>query len=110
MVGRGILSQKNYEVLASRLHDRLKELHLDLDKMAADHEDAVAEELRSAGERLLHAEKDGVKDAYLAGIISERVFKRLLSRVDERLHDLATVPHKGGALDEINNDNRNGQT
>jgi CPA1 family monovalent cation:H+ antiporter len=105
MVGRGIVSRKNYEVLAPRLHDRLKELHLDLDKMAADHQDAVAGELQSARERLLHAEKDGVKDAYLAGIISERVMKKLLSRADERLHDLDTAPSKGGALDESGNDN-----
>jgi CPA1 family monovalent cation:H+ antiporter len=88
MVGRGILSQRNYETLAPRLHDRLKKLQLDLNRVAADHQTAVAEELYRAEERLLYAEKDGIKDAYLAGIISEKVMKSLLSRVDERLYVL----------------------
>jgi CPA1 family monovalent cation:H+ antiporter len=88
MVERGILSQRNYETLAPRLHDRMKEVQVDLDRVAADHQTAVAEELYRAQERLLHAEKDGIKDAYLAGVISEKVMKSLLSRVDERLYVL----------------------
>ena len=88
MVGRGILSQSNYELLAPRLQDRVQELHIDLEEAAADHQNAVAEELHLAQERLLHAEKDGIKEAYLAGVISEKVMKKLLSKVDERLFSL----------------------
>ena len=88
MVGRGLLSQSNYDLLAPRLQDRVKELHVDLAEAAADHQNAVAEELHLAQERLLHAEKDGIKEAYLAGVISEKVMKKLLSQVDERLFSL----------------------
>jgi CPA1 family monovalent cation:H+ antiporter len=88
MVGRGLLSQSNYDLLAPRLQDRVKELHVDLEEAAAEHQDAVAEELHLAQERLLHAEKDGIKEAYLAGVISEKVMKKLLSQVDERLFSL----------------------
>lgn len=88
MVGRGLLSQSNYELLAPRLQDRVQELHMDLEEAAADHQNAVAEELHLAEKRLLHAEKDGIKEAYLAGIISEKVMKKLLSQVDERLTSL----------------------
>jgi hypothetical protein len=61
---------------------------MDLEEAAADHQNAVAEELHLAEKRLLHAEKDGIKEAYLAGIISEKVMKKLLSQVDERLTSL----------------------
>ena len=88
MVGRGLLSQSNYDLLAPRLQDRVKELHVDLAEAAADHQNAVAEELHLAQERLLHAEKDGIKEAYLAGVISEKVMKKLLRQVDERLFSL----------------------
>ncbi len=88
MVGRGLLSQSNYDILAPRLQDRVQELHVDLAEAAADHQNAVAEELHLAQERLLNAEKDGIKEAYLAGVISEKVMKKLLSRVDERLFSL----------------------
>jgi CPA1 family monovalent cation:H+ antiporter len=108
MAGRGILSQRNYKVLAPRLHDRLQELHLDLDRVAADHEDAVAEELHRAEGRLLHAEKDGIKDAYLAGIISERVMKKLLSQVDEKLYGLEVAKGKHGAPNDSDDDSKNG--
>ena len=97
MVGRGLLSQLNYELLASRLQDRVKELHADLEEAAAEHQNAVAEELHLAEERLLHAEKDGIKEAYLAGIISEKVMKKLLSQVDERLFFLEISTKKRGA-------------
>jgi CPA1 family monovalent cation:H+ antiporter len=97
MVGRGLLSQSNYELLAPRLQDRVKDLHMDLEKAAADHQNAVAEELHLAEERLLHAEKDGIKEAYLAGIISEKVMKKLLSQVDERLSSLETSTKEPGA-------------
>ena len=108
MAGRGILSQRNYEVLAPRLHDRLQELHVDLDRVAAGHKDAVAAELHRAEERLLHAEKDGIKDAYLAGIISERVMKKLLSQVDEKLYGLAAATGKHPAPNESDDDSKNG--
>ncbi len=108
MVGRGILSQHNYEVLAPRLHDRLNQLHADLDKVAADHQDAVAEELSRAEERLLHAEKDGIKEAYLAGIISERVMKKLLKGVDNKLHGLRTATGKGAAPNDADGGNKSG--
>ena len=88
LYNRGILSQRNYELLAPRLHERLKELQSNLDDAAVNQEEAVAEELHRAQERLLHAEKDGIKDAYLSGIISERVMKKLLSCIDERLFSL----------------------
>ena len=88
MFDRGILSQRNYETLAPRLHDRLEKLQVDLDRVAADQQTAVAEELYRAEERLLYAEKEGIKDAYLAGIISEKVMKSLLARVNERLYGL----------------------
>jgi CPA1 family monovalent cation:H+ antiporter len=97
MVGRGLLSQSNYELLAPRLQGRVKELHMDLEQAAADHQHAVAEELHLAEERLLHAEKDGIKEAYLAGIISERVMKKLLSQVSERLSSLETSAKERGA-------------
>ena len=94
MVGRGLLSQSNYDLLAPRLQDRVKELHMDLEEAAADYQNAVAEELHLAQERLLHAEKDGIKEAYLAGIISEKVMKKLLSQVDERLFSLERPTRK----------------
>jgi CPA1 family monovalent cation:H+ antiporter len=97
MVGRGLLSQSNYELLAPRLQDRVKELHMDLEEAAADYQNAVAEELHLAQERLLHAEKDGIKEAYLAGVISEKVMKKLLSQVDERLFSLETPTEKRSA-------------
>jgi CPA1 family monovalent cation:H+ antiporter len=94
MVGRGLLSQRNYELLAPRLHDRLQELHVDLDEVSAKHQDAVAEEFHRAEERLLNAEKDGIKEAYLTGIISEKVMKKLLSNVDDRLFALGEATEK----------------
>ncbi|MBE9534418.1 MAG: Na+/H+ antiporter [Proteobacteria bacterium] len=97
MVGRGLLTQSNYELLAPRLQDRVKELHTDLEEAAAEHQNAVAEELHLAEERLLHAEKDGIKEAYLAGIVSEKVMKKLLSQVDERLFFLKISTKKRGA-------------
>jgi hypothetical protein len=68
-----------------------------LEEAAAEHQNAVAEELDLAEERLLHAEKDGIKEAYLAGIISEKVMKKLLSQVDERLFLLEISTKKRGA-------------
>jgi len=85
---RGALSQRNYEILAPRLQDRLRDLKIDLHEIAAIEREAVAEELDRAEERLLHAEKDGIREAYLSGIISERVMKKLLSGVDDRLFAL----------------------
>ncbi len=108
LVGRGILSRRNYEVLAPRLHNRLQELHVDLDQIATEHQDAVAEELHRAERRVLHAEKDGIKDAYLAGIISERVMKKLLSRVDEKLYGLETAIEKGVAANGSADDKNTG--
>ena len=90
----GALSQRNYEILAPRLQDRLKDLKVDLDEIADREQEAVAEELDRAEERLLHAEKDGIREAYLCGIISERVMKKLLSRVDDRLFALETAREK----------------
>ena len=58
---------------------------------------SVAEELHLAQERLLHAEKDGIKEAYLAGVISEKVMKKLLSQVDERLFSLERPTKKRNA-------------
>ncbi len=106
MVGRGLLSQRNYDLLAPRLHDRLKELHLALDEISAEHTDAVAEELHRAEERLLYAEKDGIKEAYITGIISEEVMKKLLSRVDDRLYSLNLSLAKRVASDESDDDNK----
>jgi CPA1 family monovalent cation:H+ antiporter len=97
MVGRGLLTQSNYELLAPRLQDRVKELHMDLEEAAAEHQNAVAEELHLAEERLLHAEKDGIREAYLAGVVSEKVMKKLLSQVDERLFLLEISTKKRGA-------------
>ncbi len=105
MVGRGILSQRNYELLAPRLHDRLEELHVNLAEVTAEHQDAVAEELHRAEERLLHAEKDGIKEAYLAGIISESVMKKLLNRVGEKLYTLGTVGGKRASINEYDSEN-----
>jgi hypothetical protein len=95
MHNRGALSQRNYEILAPPLQDRLNDLKIDLHEVSAREQKAVAEELRRAEERLLHAEKDGIREAYLAGIISERAMKKLLSRVGERLFALekATDEH-----------------
>jgi CPA1 family monovalent cation:H+ antiporter len=94
MHNRGALSQRNYEILAPHLQDRLKDLRVDLHEIAAIEREAVAEELDRAEERLLHAEKDGIREAYLAGIISERVMKKLLSSVDDRLFALETAAEK----------------
>ena len=100
MVGRGLLSQSNYELLAPRLQDRVQKLHMDLEEAAAKHQSAVAEELHLAQERLLHAEKDGIKEAYLAGVISEKVMKKLLSRVDERLSSLEASTKDRGTTND----------
>jgi hypothetical protein len=100
MVGRGLLSQSNYELLAPRLQDRVQELHMDLEEAAANHQSAVAEELHLAQERLLHAEKDGIKEAYLAGVISEKVMKKLLSQVDERLSSLEASTRDRGTTND----------
>jgi CPA1 family monovalent cation:H+ antiporter len=89
LASRGVLSRRNHELLAKGLEERLQQLHVDLDKAATDQEDAVAEELRRAEERLLHAEKDGIREAFLAGIVSEKIMRKLFGRVDERLFDLA---------------------
>ena len=88
MHNRGALSLRNYEILAPRLQDRLEGLKVDLHEIAAIEREAVAEELNRAQERLLHAEKDGIREAYLSGIISEKVMKKLLSSVDARLFAL----------------------
>jgi hypothetical protein len=85
------------ESLAPRLQDRVKELHMAVAEAAADHQNAVAEELHLAEERLLHAEKDGIKEVYLAGIISEKVMKKLLSQVDKKLSSVETSKKEGGA-------------
>lgn len=63
---------------------------MDLEEAAADHQSAVARELHLAEKRLLHAEKDGIREAFLAGVISEKVKNKLLSQVDERLFSLET--------------------
>jgi hypothetical protein len=91
MHNRGALSQRNYEILAPRLQDRLKDLKVDLHEVAGVEQRAVTEELHRAEERLLHAEKNGVREAYLSGIISERVMKKLLSSVDDRIFVLETA-------------------
>ena len=88
MHNRGALSQRNYEILAPRLQGRLKDLKVALHEIAAIEREAVAEELGQAEERLLQAEKDGIREAYLSGIISERVMRRLLSGVADRLFAL----------------------
>jgi CPA1 family monovalent cation:H+ antiporter len=93
----GALSQRNYEILAPPLQDRLKDLKADLHEVAAVEQKAVTEELHRAEERLLHAEKDGIREAYLSGIISERVMKKLLSSVDDRLFALETATEKHAA-------------
>jgi hypothetical protein len=85
------------ESLAPRLQDRVQDLHMDLEKAAADHQNALAEELYLAEERLLHAEKNGIKEAYLAGIILEKVMKKLLSQVDKKLSSVETSTKEGGA-------------
>ena len=103
MHNRGALSQRNYEILAPRLQDRLKDLKVDLHEVAAVEQKAVTEELRRAEERLLHAEKDGIRESYLSGIISERVMKKLLSSVDDRLFALEAAPEKYAAPDEREN-------
>ena len=87
----GALSQRNYEILAPRLQNRLKDLKVDLHEIAEIEREAVAEELDRAEERLLHAEKNGIREAYLSGIISEGVMKKLLSSVDDRLFALETA-------------------
>ena len=99
MHNRGALSQRNYEVLAPRLQDRLKDLKIGLGEIAALEREAVAEELERAEERLLHAEKDGIREAYLSGIISERVMKKLLSSVDDRLFALETATEEHPTTD-----------
>ena len=91
---RGVLSQRNYEILAPRLQGRLKDLKADLNEIATMERQAVAEELDRAEERLLLAEKDGIREAYLSGIISERVMKNLLKRVDSKLFDLEAAAEK----------------
>lgn len=94
MHNRGAVSHRNYEVLAPRLQDRLQDLEVNLHEIAAVEQEAVAEELDRAKERLLHAEKDGIREAYLLGIISERVMKNLLSSVHDRLFALETGREK----------------
>lgn len=104
MYNRGALSQRNYELLAPRLQDRLTELQLDLHEIAVGEGVAVVEELHRAEERLLHAEKDGIREAYLSGIISEKVMKRLLSNVDDRLFSLETGREKHPASTDSDDD------
>ena len=69
---------------------------MDLEKATADHQNALAEELHLAEERLLHAKKDGIKKAYLARIILEKVMKKLLSQVDEKLSSVETSTKERG--------------
>ena len=69
-------------------------MQVDLAEVAVVEQEAVAEELYRAEERLLHAEKDGIKEAYLSGVISERVMKKLLSNVDDRLFSLEKSKEK----------------
>jgi hypothetical protein len=88
LYNRGIISQLIHEVLAPRLHDRLSELQVGLDDAAANQQEAVAQELHRAEKRLLQAETDGIKDAYLSGIISEDDLKKLLCSIDHRLFSL----------------------
>jgi len=99
MHNRGALSQRNYEILAPRLQDRLRDLKVDLHEVAAVAQKAVTEELHRAEERLLHAEKDGIREAFLSGIISERVMRKLLSGVDDKLFALETATEKHLAPD-----------
>ena len=54
------------------LANRLQDLEVYLREIAAIEQEAVAEELGRAKERLLHAEKDGIREAYLLGIICDR--------------------------------------
>ena len=70
---------------------------MDLEKAAADHQNAVTEELYLAEERLLHAEKNEIKEDYLSGIISEKVMKKLLSQVYKKLSSVEASTKEGGA-------------
>ena len=100
MYNRGIIAQLIHEVLAPRLHDRLSELQMGLDDAAANQQEAVAQELHHAVKRLFQAEKDGIKDAYLSGIISEDVMKKLLGGIDHRLLSLeATSEERRASFD-----------
>ena len=94
MHNRGAVSQRNYDVLAPRLQDRLRILKIHLDEVAVIEREAVAEELDRTKERLLLAEKDGIREAYLLGVISERVMKDLLSSVHDRIFALETGAEK----------------
>jgi hypothetical protein len=58
--------------LAPRLQDRVKDLHMELEKAASDQQNTVAEELHLAEERLLHAEKKGIKETCLGGLSRKR--------------------------------------
>jgi len=94
MYSRGVLSKSNYEILAPRLQHRLKESHQALDEAAARQQEAVSEELHQARKRLLDAEKDGIKEAYLSGIISDKIMKKLLADVDNRFFSLEKAREK----------------
>jgi CPA1 family monovalent cation:H+ antiporter len=104
MHNRGAVSHRNYEVLAPRLQNRLQDLEVNLHEIAAIEQEAVAEELERAKERLLHAEKDGIREAYLFGIISERVMKNLLRSVHDRLFALETGREKHPTSNEEENE------
>ena len=104
MHNRGAVSHRNYEVLAPRLQNRLQDLEVNLHEIAAIEQEAVAEELERAKERLLHAEKDGIREAYLFGIISERVMKNLLRSVHDRLFALETGREKHSTSSEEENE------
>jgi CPA1 family monovalent cation:H+ antiporter len=97
MYSRGVLSKSNYQILAPRLQGRLKELHEDLDDSAARQQWAVAEELHQAKKRLVDAEKDGIKEAYLTGIISDKIMKKLLAKADNLLFSLEKDREKHSA-------------
>ncbi|UCG12529.1 MAG: Na+/H+ antiporter [Deltaproteobacteria bacterium] len=108
LASRGILSQPNYEFLAQRLHSRLEGLRSDIANVVDNYQNAVADELHRAEERLLHTEKDGIKEAYLAGIVSEPVMKTLISRVDEKLYRLTSAGQRRSKETEAVNDRKKG--
>jgi CPA1 family monovalent cation:H+ antiporter len=70
-----------YEVDLAGLDEDLRALHLR-------DEDLRREHLRTVRRRLLQIEKNVVRQRFLDGTISEEPMRRLLSEIDEHLHEL----------------------
>jgi CPA1 family monovalent cation:H+ antiporter len=97
----GLVARANQRRMEKVLTERLEGLHRELDTVYEDDLRMARQERIAARKRLIHAEKDGLKEAFLDGLISEEVFRELVRDVDTRFVTLEALSAKDeGERDE----------